>query len=170
MTDLEKTAAPETAIAEQRAETWLERIAEFKIADVDGFRLVGEWLREIKKVVDTFDLETAPEIKKAYDLHKSLIARRNKWAAKFEEADKLAREKLKHYFEQQSQAGIDLPKIEGISFPDTWTGEVVDASLIPKEYLTPDTDKLKAITKALKEATNIPGWKAKSVKSIAVRL
>jgi hypothetical protein len=169
MTDHEMTQAPDAAIAEQKAMTWYDRVAQTQIKDVDTYLLVGEWLKEIKKVVNLLDTETAPEIQQAFKLHKALIARRKKWADKFEEAEGLAKGKLRHYAEQQGAAGVDLPKIEGVTFSETWTGDVVDESLIPREYLTPDLDKLKAVTKTLKEATSIPGWQAKSVKTVSVR-
>ena len=169
MTDKDLTAAPETAIAEQKALTWFERISQTTIKDVDTYILVGEWLKEIKKVVNLLDEETAPEIQQAYKLHKALLARRKKWSDKFEEAETLAKDKLRHYVEQQAQAGTDLPKIDGVTISETWTGFVVDASLIPREYLTPDLEKLKGITKTLKEATAIPGWQAKPAKTISVR-
>lgn len=53
-----------------------------------------------------------------------------------------------------------VPKVAGFSQSETWTGEVVDASKIPREYLIPDEVKLRAVTKAHKGDPKIPGWKA----------
>lgn len=169
MTNEEKIAEPETAIAEQKAKTWYDRIAETKITDLSTFILFGDWLREIKAVVKKFDEETAGPIQQAHRLHKALIEKRNRWAGQFNEAEELAKEKLKRFVDTQPD-DIALPKLEGISFAETWSGEVTDPSLIPAEYLTPDIEKLKAVTKALKDATNIPGWKATKGKTISVRL
>jgi hypothetical protein len=41
-----------------------------------------------------------------------------------------------------------------------WNGEVVDPALIPREYLMPDLEKLKAVTKAHGADPGIPGWRA----------
>lgn len=41
-----------------------------------------------------------------------------------------------------------------------WTGEVVDADAIPREYCKPDLEKLLAVTKAADKDPGIMGWKA----------
>ena len=51
-------------------------------------------------------------------------------------------------------------KVGGTSPQEIWKGEVVDASLIPRDYLTPDLVKLNQATKMLKGETRIPGWRA----------
>lgn len=49
------------------------------------------------------------------------------------------------------------PKVEGLSFRDNWRFEIVDPSALPREYLVPDTTKIGAVAKALKDSCNIPG-------------
>lgn len=154
----------EVTIAEQRAVAIYQRIEQTKITDIDSYSLLGDMVREVKHIVNKFDEETGPEIDQAHKLHKALIARRKKWSDKFEEAERLGKEKLKFYAEHN-----EVPKIEGIIFSETWDGDVIDDKLIPDEYKVVDVAKLKQVTKALKEATNIPGWKPKSVKTISVR-
>lgn len=156
---------PNDAIAEKRAENIHEHISGLKVADVESYLLMGDLVKQVKKLVNVFEEETRPEIDQAHKLHKALIARRDKWADKFAEAEALGKDKLKHFAESND----DAPKIEGISIGETWDGDVVDAALIPREYLVPDVKKLKDLTKVLKEATVIPGWKAKSVRTISVR-
>ena len=168
MTEQPEVVEP-VEVAVQKALTWHERVANTKIVDVSTYTLFADWLKEIKKVVNFFSDETKEEIKSAHALHKALIAKRDRWAGKFEEAEELAKDKMKHFIEICAGTGVELPKIDGISVSETWAGEVVDASLIPREYLTPDLDKLKGVTKSLKEATAIPGWKAKPVRTLAVR-
>lgn len=155
---------PNDAIAEKRAINIHEQIANTKVDTVDSYILMGDLVKQVKKLVNVFEEETRPEIDQAYKLHKALIARRDKWADRFAEAEALGKDKLKHFIEIE-----DAPKIEGITVAETWEGEVIDAALIPREYLIPDMKKLKDITKVLKEATVIPGWKAKSAKTISVR-
>jgi hypothetical protein len=157
------------SIPEQRAAAVYDRIAEMKITDVASYTLLGDLLKEVKKVVNKFEEETRPEIKQAHELHKSLIARTKRWADKFAEAESLGKAKLEHFYNEQTSANVDLPKLDGISVSETWTGEVADKDAIPREYLVPDTAKLLALTKTLKEATDVPGWRIKKVRSISIR-
>jgi hypothetical protein len=55
-------------------------------------------------------------------------------------------------------AAVEAERSSGVSNELYWTGEVVDASQIPREFLIPDIAKLEAVTAALGEATKIPGW------------
>jgi len=57
-------------------------------------------------------------------------------------------------------APVPVAKVGGTSPQEIWKGEVVDASLIPRDYLTPDLVKLNQTTKMLKGETRIPGWRA----------
>lgn len=164
MSDDMEISTSEQSIAEQRAGAIYERIAAMKVPDVEAYLLMSDLVKEVKAVVNRFEEETRPEIDQAHKLHKALIARRDKWADKFAEAETLGKDKLKHFAESN-----DVPKIEGVSYSDVWDGEVVDASLIPREYLVPDTKKLRDLTKVLKEACSIPGWKVKNAKTISVR-
>lgn len=164
MSEENAVAAPDHSVAEQRAGAIYERIAALKVADVESYLLMGDLVKEVKVVVNKFEEETRPQIDQAHKLHKALIAQRDKWADKFAEAETLGKNKLRHFLESN-----EAPKIEGIILGETWDGEVVDPALIPREYLVPDVKKLKDLTKVLKEATNIPGWKAKSVKTISIR-
>jgi len=51
-------------------------------------------------------------------------------------------------------------KADGVSLRDNWTFEIIDESLIPREYLIPDEVKIRKVVVALKDKTNIPGIKA----------
>lgn len=151
-------------IAEQSATGIYARISNHKITDEDSYVLMGELVKEVKKIVNKFEEETRPEIEQAYKLHKALIARKKKWSDKFEEAEKLGKDKLKHY-----ESMNEVPQIEGIIFTETWDGDVVDEALIPAEYRIPDITKLKSLTKALKQEMRVPGWQVRPVKTVAVR-
>jgi hypothetical protein len=161
--------APETAIAEQRATAIYDRIAAIKVADLQAYALLGDLLKEVKHVVNKIEEETRPEIKKAYELHKNLVARTKRWADKFAEAEALGKAKLERFYSEQVSANVDVPKIDGVVISETWSGEVTDASALPREYLVPDTARLLAITKALKEATDIAGWRTKKIRSVSIR-
>lgn len=57
-------------------------------------------------------------------------------------------------------AATVVPKVGNYSQSVQWTGEVVDVSKLPREYLIPDVSRLQAITKARKGDPQIPGWRA----------
>lgn len=59
----------------------------------------------------------------------------------------------------EAEAAI-VPVVGGLSTRRAWTGEVSDASLIPREYLVPDVRALMAVTRAAKADPGIPGWRA----------
>ena len=63
-----------------------------------------------------------------------------------------------------SVAPIVIPKATpklagGPVYQTRWDYEIVAPNLIPREYLTPDTVKIGAVVRALKEQANIPGIK-----------
>lgn len=153
-------------VAEHSAALIYQRIADHKIIDAESYVLMGELVKEAKKIVLKFDDETDPEINQAHKLHKALISRRNRWAEKFQEAEKLGKEKL-NYFRQGQE--WNLPILEGIVFTERWVGEVVDEALIPAEYKCVDIDKLKERTDVFKDETNIPGWKVSKKRVVTIR-
>lgn len=61
-----------------------------------------------------------------------------------------------------------VDEVAGLSLRTTWTGEVTDANLIPREYLVVDVQKLKAVTRAKKGDPKIPGWKGYAESTAAI--
>jgi len=57
----------------------------------------------------------------------------------------------------------------GLVIREDWKFSIIDAALIPREYLIPDEKKIGRIVRALKGDANIPGVRAYSEKSTAVR-
>jgi len=57
----------------------------------------------------------------------------------------------------------------GISSREVWLFQVVDPSLIPREYLSVDETKIRKIVQITKGGTNIPGVRVWSEKQIAAR-
>lgn len=55
-------------------------------------------------------------------------------------------------------------KETGVSFREDWKFEITDESAIPRAYLVPDQVKIGKVVRAMKQATNIPGVRAYSVK------
>lgn len=57
-------------------------------------------------------------------------------------------------------AGIVFGSIESlhnIATRETWTFQITDESLLPREYLKPDEGKIRGVVKALRGSCNIPG-------------
>lgn len=160
--DIQLTA---DSLALTKSQAVYMRIAQLKVVALEDYRLLWDLLKEVKFIVKRFDEEMGPEIAKAHELHKALIARRKRWADKFAEAEQLAKEKVLQYAETADA----VPAIEGGSISETWTGEVEDPNRIPREYMTPDLEKLKGLTKVMKEATSIPGWKCYPKRTVSVR-
>lgn len=50
-----------------------------------------------------------------------------------------------------------VPKVAGMVKRKIWKFKIVNASLIPREYLVPDEVAIGAVARAMKEKTNIPG-------------
>ena len=51
----------------------------------------------------------------------------------------------------------EKPKTEGLTLRENWTFEITDESLIPREYLCPDSVKIRKVVQVMKGKTNIPG-------------
>jgi hypothetical protein len=51
----------------------------------------------------------------------------------------------------------EVPKVQGLSFRTDWKWEVVDVSLIPREYMMVNEVAINGVVRALKDKTNIPG-------------
>lgn len=57
----------------------------------------------------------------------------------------------------------------GLSIREDWKFSIVDASLIPREWLIPDEKKIGRIVRACKEQTDIPGIRVYCEKGVATR-
>lgn len=55
---------------------------------------------------------------------------------------------------------VEPPKSFGQSVRENWTFEIVDAALVPREFLVIDEKKIGGVVRAMKGYTNIPGVKA----------
>ena len=61
----------------------------------------------------------------------------------------------------------EAPKVTGLATREVWKFEIIDASALPREYLTVDEKKIGAVVRALKGDTNIPGVRVWAEKSLA---
>jgi hypothetical protein len=53
-----------------------------------------------------------------------------------------------------------VPKVAGIAMKQVWKFRIVNASIVPREYMTIDEQKIGAVVRALKDQTRIPGIEA----------
>lgn len=60
------------------------------------------------------------------------------------------------------------PKIAGVVARTTWAFRITDISIIPRQYLVPDSVKIGGVVRALRGQTHIPGVEVYEEKSIAV--
>lgn len=61
------------------------------------------------------------------------------------------------------------PKVEGVSYRSTWKHQVVNAALVPREYLVIDEQKIAAVVRATKGTLQIPGVRIYEEQTAVVR-
>jgi len=64
---------------------------------------------------------------------------------------------------------IQQAEVKGVSTREEWDFEYTDQSLLPREFLIPDEKAIRAVVKARKGATNIPGIRVFSKRVLAAR-
>jgi hypothetical protein len=133
----------------------------------DGKRLA--WVKPLKAVAADIDASFRPAtraLKEAIDVIKRKIG---EWdVAQAQERARLLRASVQAASAgDQAAAAKAYEKAEAhvvdqgtATSKIVWTGEVADASLIPREYLVPDVEKLEALTRSLGRDPQIPGWRA----------
>lgn len=191
-----------------------------KVVDSPSYIAAGELWKAIKgiraKVAEAFDAN----IKKAHELHKSLVAEKKRHDAPLDEAERMVKQSMSQYdLEQERKRREEQARLEAIArkeeedrrlmeaiaaeeemnrigmtkdevaqetaailetpvsvapivipkatpklaggpvYQTRWDYEIVAPNLIPREYLIPDTVKIGAVVRALKEQANIPGIK-----------
>lgn len=59
----------------------------------------------------------------------------------------------------------DPPKVDGVTYVTKWNFDIENSGKIPREFMQPDTVKIGAYVRAMKENANIPGVKIWSTKT-----
>ena len=149
----------------QRVEPYIEKLQ----SSLTAWRLEQERKRrEAEEVARRAELERKRLEEEL--LRKAEEARRleeEKKRLEGEEAAKKAREELERKALEEiaaKEAEIippppipEKPKTEGLTLRENWTFEIVDESLIPREYLVPDLVKIRKVVQVMKDRANIPG-------------
>ena len=100
------------------------------------------------------------EQRKADELARKEQAKLEERARKAEEKGKTEKAEELQQKAQEVIAPVVAPKVskvDGIVIKKLWTFEIIDAPLIPREYLMPDLTKIGAVVRATKNTLNIPG-------------
>lgn len=132
-------------------------------------------VEKIKKQIDTYlDPLSKTEVlvkKQMIAYNDALEEEKRKKALKLEAAeDKGLTDRTIQKYERDLESTPDsAPSASGISYRELWSFEVEDFSQVPREYLTPDTDKLGKLARALKDEACVPGIRFFSTKTIAAR-
>lgn len=158
---VEEITLPDLQIYQSRSSSLYERVAALKLANDEAYVLCTDLLKEAKRIHAAIEDEFMKAKQPSHQAHKAIVALEKKALGPFIEIWRLAEEKMKLY--------PTPPKVEGVSFPERWTGDVVDETMIPREFMTPDLEKLKKRTQECKAETRIPGWRPRLEKSITVR-
>lgn len=158
--------SPPTDVALQ-ATNLHDQIRALDVLDNVSYELVGTLVRHVKQVQGRLEEFFAEPIKRAFEAHKAALAARDRAIGELhlEEAESIAKHKLSQYFESNP----DAPRLDGISFPDDWKVEITDETLVPREYMKLDMQKIYGVAIAMKEATDIPGVKVTCRKKVSVR-
>ena len=114
---------------------------------------------------------------KAEQIRLDKIARDEADALKIKEAEALkdegreaeAESKLEEETFVAPSVVESAPKVEGVSYRDNWKMEIIDASLVPREWLIPDEKGLKSFSKSMKGRTKVPGVRFYNDKTTVIK-
>ena len=152
---------------------------EFELADSLGKRIKGLQ----KEIHETFD---APR-EAAHKAHQAIMVAMNKHLVPLQTAEKELKSKMIEYRQNEKRAteieakkfeektGIAIvpqnptPKLAGTSFKKVWKFKIVDAKLIPAEYLMPDEAKIGKVVSAMRDSAKIPGIEVYEDEVISMR-
>lgn len=155
------------------------------VTDDMTHQLADSYVKTLTKEINKIKEYFTPRKKRAKEVHSDWVAAEKaslkdldqakgmisgRISAYVTEKVRKSREETRIQKEKAAESGIDPGavvgpplKTEGVSgMREIWDVEIVDASLIPREYLVPDVSALKALATAKKDAFSVPGVKAGS--------
>jgi hypothetical protein len=170
------------------AEGALEIVRALQIVTAPEYEFAGNALREVAERHDALDDKRKSWVEPLKSVAKDIDATFKPLLSALKEAEETLKEKIGAYRVAMElaraevlrdasaaiQAGdattaerlisgadaLVVGEVAGVSVKAVWSGEVLDASAIPREFLVPDLAKLEALTKAAGEDPKIPGWRA----------
>jgi hypothetical protein len=180
------------------ARSFAAKIVAFKVTDPAEADLAGRWRQEIdaqeRKVIQWF----APAKRAAFKAHAAICRQENEALAPYREARRVINAKLAAWQETQEQrlgnepqgeshSGSDEaacaiaerpPRVEGVSFRESWRLEVIDKSAFIRaiavrpelfNLVEPNLAALRHLAQAHKGALDLPGvriWRELSVAAL----
>jgi hypothetical protein len=154
---------------------------------IEAQRKVNEWFKDpiglleraestVKRAMGTFERKERERIEQE---ERAAIARANAEQEELQRRSTAAAAKgnERRAAELAARAASVVPaapelaplKAKGISFGELWGYDVMDELLIPREYLMIDHAKIRAVVKAMKGATKIPGIAVRSSPQVSSR-
>lgn len=169
-----------TASMLQEVEVQAAKISEsaqtLEISNFTQYAAGGEILIKIKTLAAEIEEKFRDSKSKTHVAWKEVVAEEKKCLDPLKKAEKGLKAKIiefadlqaQEYQERveslQAQHGADVPlpaypnlKLPGISFYPSWEWRMRDASLLPREFLIPDTKKISERVAALGPTAQIPG-------------
>jgi len=134
----------------------LKTLLDTRIVDDRSYAVVAGLFLKAKTFIKNIQSEFQNAKHQADLAHKSICALEKKALARFLEIEETAEQKMALYGEEN-----ELPKIDGVVPSEAYTYEIVDPTLIPREFCVPDRAKIRAMVSATKEEAEklIPGIK-----------
>lgn len=147
-----------------RGVTLREVQALVKAATEERTNIVKPINEGVKRINEFFKKLTAPAEEFANELKQSMVDfQEQKRQAALKEAEAQAKKLEK----KSPEAAQDLrnaaavrqvvPPVEGVQFRRTWTFEITDESLVPREFLVIDEAKLRKYAQAMQDTAKVPG-------------
>jgi hypothetical protein len=131
------------------------------------------WVDPLNKVVRDINATFKPLLSSLKDAEQILKSKIGDYVlAQYKEQERLlasvkAEDSTENVVKILERVAETVPtKVETLGTRFEWAGQVVDASILPREYLMPDIKKLEAITKATDGDPKIPGWSAYQVAAV----
>ena len=148
----------------------------YKISNVDEYVHGAALLAQSKAMAKTIIADFQPAKKKAFETHSTICTTEKKHLKPLSDAEKYIKGEMVRFKIEQDQLDIKndaflstVPEIEGIEMRITWTFEIENESVIPREFLSPDATKLKEHAKKFKESSPVKGVRFLPKTTIAVR-
>ena len=171
----------------------LEAVCSVEIASVADYAAAAETTAELKARREAVDARRRSWVDPLNVVIRSINAAFKPAIDALEGAERALRDKIVAYSDRQASAHEEavreiaaaptqagraeaharlseavVPRVEGLALVETWDGEVMDASKLPREYLVPDVRKLLEATRAAGGDPKIPGWRA--IRKIGTRV
>lgn len=130
----------------------------------EGLKEIDSWFAPAKKALIALEAAWKGKLAQAH-----LEAQRKQQALMEEAREAHSHGDLLGVQEAMIQAGDSHATTAGVQYREAWRFEVVDESVIPREFMSPDTAKIGATVRLLKDKTDIPGVRVWSEPVVASR-